>query len=141
MERIFRLLSLLYPPHDIHSAYVGAQSEKPRVRDNALELLDNILKPQMRALLVPLLDQQVDGEERLRLADRLLGTQVETPEQALLTLLHTEDPWLMSCAAYTIGTLGLTSLEPELDASLEHTDPLLRETVRQAKLRLAECLD
>ena len=141
MERIFRLLSLLYPTHDLHSAYVGAQSDKPRVRDDALELLDNILKPQMRDLLVPLLDRQVDGGERLRVADRLLGTQVETPEQALVTLLHTEDPWLMSCAAYTIGTLGLTSLEPELDACLEHADPLLRQSVRQAKRRLAEGLD
>ncbi len=41
-----------------------------------------------------------------------------------------------SCGAYAIGTLGLKSLEHELNRCLEHPDPLLRETARQAKVRL-----
>ncbi|MBI3484672.1 MAG: hypothetical protein HY012_05910, partial [Acidobacteria bacterium] len=48
-----------------------------------------------------------------------------------------DDPWLKSCGAYAIGTLGLKSLEYFLDDCLTHSDPLLRETARWAKLRLA----
>ncbi len=51
--------------------------------------------------------------------------------------MHSGDPWLRSCAAYAIGTLGLGSLEAELDAWEDDPDPLLRETVRQAKAKLA----
>jgi hypothetical protein len=53
VERIFRLLGLLHPRHDLHSACFGVQSKDPVVHDNALEFLDNILKPQLRSVLVP----------------------------------------------------------------------------------------
>jgi ATP:ADP antiporter, AAA family len=138
LERIFRLLGLLYPRYDLHSAHVGLQSSDPLVHDNALELLDNILKPQLRALLVPLLDPGVSVSERVRLAQRVVGTEVETREQAVSALLLSEEPWLKSCGAYAVGAFGLHQLEPQLDGCLEHADPLLRETARQAKLRLAE---
>ncbi len=58
-ERIFRLLKILYPEHDLHSAFVGIQSDDPDVHDNALEFLDNILAPQVRALVVPLFDRAI----------------------------------------------------------------------------------
>ena len=65
------------------------------------------------------------------------GLKVENREEAVAALVGSEDPWLKSCGAYAIGMLGMTSLEPELDKCLTHPDPLLRETARQAKLRLA----
>ncbi len=67
LERIFRLLGLLYPHLDVHSAYVGLQSKSVSVHDNALEFLDNVLKPQLREMLVPLLDGKVTVHERARL--------------------------------------------------------------------------
>jgi HEAT repeat protein len=136
VERIFRLLGLLYPRFDLHSAYVGLQSKSPVVHDQALDFLDQVLKPEMRGVLVPLLDGGVGVAERVRLANRLVGAPVTTPEQAVAALISSRDPWLRSCAAYAIGALGLRSLEAELDAWLQDPDPLLRETVRQAKLKL-----
>jgi AAA family ATP:ADP antiporter len=136
MERIFRLLGLLYPRHDLHSAYFGVQSKDPTVHDNALEFLDNILRPQLRSVLVPLLDSAVSVEERVRLAHRMVGAKVESREEAAAALLLSDEPWLKSCGAYAVGMFGLRALEPELDRCLEHADPLLRETARQAKLRL-----
>ncbi|MFQ5926164.1 MAG: Npt1/Npt2 family nucleotide transporter [Terriglobia bacterium] len=137
VERIFRLLGLLFPQYDLHSAYFGLQSSSTVVHDNALEFLDNILKPQMRNLLVPLLDSAVRTAERVRLGNELVGAKVESREEAVATLIYSDDPWLKSCGAYAIGTLGLRSLAGELDNCLTHPDPLLRETARQAKLRLA----
>jgi len=138
VERIFRLLGLLHPRHDLHSACFGVQSKDPVVHDNALEFLDNILKPQLRSVLVPLFDSGVSVAERVGLARRMVGVPVEGPEQAATALLLSDQAWLQSCGAYAAGVLGLADLEGHLDRCLEHVDPLLRETARQAKVRLAE---
>jgi hypothetical protein len=137
LERIFRLLGLLYPRYDLHSAYSGLQSSDPVVHDNALEFLDNILRPQLRSVLVPLLDVGVSVAERVRLAHGLVGSRIESREQVVTALLSSQEPWLKSCGAYAVGKLDLRHLASELDRCLEHPDPLLRETARQAKLRLS----
>jgi len=136
LERIFRLLNLLHPRLDLHSAYVGLQSTSVSVHDNALEFLDNVLKPQLRDMLVPLLDSKVTVAERAQLAQRLVRIKIESQEQAVAELVASQDPWLKSCGAYAIGTLGIKSLEDQLDRCLNESDPLLRETARAAKLRL-----
>ena len=135
-ERIFRLLGLLYPHVDLHSVHFALQSKSATVYDNALELLENVLKSQLRAILVPLLDGKVSPKERARIGERLVRTKVENREQAVAELVSSDDPWLKSCGAYAIGTFALKSLESELAPCLEHPDPLLRETARAAKLRL-----
>jgi ATP:ADP antiporter, AAA family len=137
VERIFRLMQLRWPQTDMYSAYVGLQSQNPSVRANALEFLDNILQPQVRSLIVPLLDSQVSVRERVALANRLLGTSVETPEQAVAALVASDDPWMRASGAYAIGMLRLTTLAPELDRLATSDDPLLRETVRAAREKLA----
>ena len=136
LERIFRLLSLLYPRVDLHAVYLGLQSRDKTVYDNALEFLDNVLKSQLRVTLVPLLDGRVTPKQRAQLADRLVRTKLENREQAISELVSSEDPWLKSCGAYAIGLLQMDSLAGELDRCLSHPDPLLRETARAAKLRL-----
>ena len=53
LERVFRLLGLLYPHLDLHSVHFGLQSKNATVYDNTLEFLEN---SQLRAIWVPLLD-------------------------------------------------------------------------------------
>ena len=93
---MFRLMKLLFPQQDLHSAYVGVQSRNPVIHDNALEFLENILGPQLRSLLLPLLDSEVPATTRIELANRVLGTQVVTGVEAVQSLLSSEDPWLRS---------------------------------------------
>lgn len=138
LERIFRLLGLLYPQLDIHTAYLALQSKSVSAHDNALEFLDNVLKVQLREMLVPLLDGRVTVAERADIAKRLVRATMSSPEQAVLALMSSDDPWLKSCGAYAIGSLGMKGLEGELNRCLEEPDPLLRETARVAKLRLQE---
>jgi hypothetical protein len=137
VERIFRLLKLQFPRFDLHSAFVGIQSTDAVVHDNSLEFLESILKPELRNLMLPLIDSEVDIPERVRKATQLVGAGLETHEEAVAALVVSEDPWLRSCAAYAIGSLGLKALGNELDKWLEADDPLLRETARQAKEQLA----
>ncbi|HEV2716612.1 MAG TPA: HEAT repeat domain-containing protein, partial [Terriglobales bacterium] len=125
LERIFRLMGLLYPHLDVHSAYLGLQSKSVSVYDNALEFLDNVLKSQLREMLVPLLDGKITVGERSRLAQRLVRAKIENQEQAVVALVTSDDPWLRSCGAYAIGTFGMKSLEAELDRCLNDSDPLL----------------
>ena len=138
LERIFRLLDLMHPARDFRSAWVGLQSRDRVIHDQALDLLESLLKPGMKALLVPLVDPEIREEQRLRLAERLVGAAVDGPEAAVRALIGTGDPWLRSCAAYAIGALALHRLEPQLAEWANDPDPLLRETVRQARARLAE---
>jgi AAA family ATP:ADP antiporter len=138
VERIFQVLDLLYPRHDFSRAYVGLQSKSLRVRDNALEFLDNVLETQFRKMLVPLLDSKVTIGERVTIANRLVPARIENSEQAIVALVASNDPALRSCGVWAVGILGLKSLEHELNRCLNHPDPGLRETARQAKLRLQQ---
>ena len=78
MERIFRLLKLLFPSIDLQNAYHGVQSRDPVTHANALEFLDNTLNPRLRGLLVPLVDSDISVAERIRQADRFLGFSADS---------------------------------------------------------------
>jgi ATP:ADP antiporter, AAA family len=136
LERVFRLMSLLHPHLDVHTAYLGLQSKNLSVYDNALEFLENILKSPLREMLMPLLDGRVSVSERVGMANRMVRAKIESQEEAVAALVCSEDAWLRACGAYAIGALGIKSLEPELNRCLTDADPLLRETARAAKQRL-----
>jgi AAA family ATP:ADP antiporter len=138
VERIFGLMALLGPGDDLERAHRALSSADPRVRANALELLDNVLRPPLRRLVVPLVDPHVSLEERAALATRLIGAPLATREEAVATLAGCGDAWLRSCAARIIGALGLRSFERELDGWREDPDPLLREAARAARVQLRE---
>jgi ATP:ADP antiporter, AAA family len=136
-ERIFRLMALLWPEQDLKSAYVGLRSDNRLVRANALEFLDNVLPPDLRRLLVPLLDAQVTIAERADLARRIVGTPVTSREEAVAALVASDDPYLRSCGVYAVGALHIESLGEQIARFATSGDPLLRETVRDAQRRLA----
>jgi AAA family ATP:ADP antiporter len=137
LERIFRLMGLIFHGQALHDAYFGLRSASPTVRANALEYLDNVLKPELRRLLVPLLDSQVSVTERIALANQIVGAPLETAEQSIATLLASGDPWLKSSAVYAVGALRLQSLEAELHKLEGAADPALREHVQVALSRLS----
>jgi AAA family ATP:ADP antiporter len=137
-ERIFRLLKIMYPEHDLHSAYVGMRSTDPVVHDNALEFLENILAPQVREIVLPLFDRDVTPEQRADLATERMGAPLGTREETVELMAASGDAWLMSCAAYAIGEMRLTHLAHLLDGWLEHQDPLLRTTALDARDKLKQ---
>jgi ATP:ADP antiporter, AAA family len=136
-ERIFRLLKILYPQYDMHSAYVGLQSADPVVHDNAIEFMDSVLPPEVRALVIPLFDRDVKIADRIAAATRILGSSLGDREEAIEVMAQSEDPWLRSCAAYAIGEMRLTRFAARLDEwAQEGTDPLLRATAVDAREKL-----
>jgi AAA family ATP:ADP antiporter len=137
-ERIFRLLKMLYPEHDLHSAYVGLQSSDPMVHDNALEFIDTILPPEMRAVLMPIIDRDVSIRDRIQRANQLLGSTLVGREEAVEVLTQSADPWLRSCAAYTIGELHLHRFVPVLEQWSHDQDALLRAAAQEALQKLKD---
>ncbi len=137
-ERIFRLMKILYPMHDMHSAFVGVQSEQSSIHDNALEFLDNVLPPRMRALVVPLFDREVTAAQRAQSADRHVGVAVGSREAAVEVLARSRDPWLQACAAFAIGELQLVALAHQVDTWSTAADSLLRTTAQAAQAKLKD---
>ena len=136
-ERIFRLLKILYPQYDMHSAYVGLQSPDPIVHDNAVEFMDSVLPPEVRALIIPLFDRNVPVPQRIAAANRLLGSTLGDREEAIEVMALSDDPWLRACAAYAIGEMRLTRFAEKLDEwAKDEADPLLRATAVDAREKL-----
>lgn len=135
-ERVFGLIGLLSGTSDIEDAYAALGDESSTVRANALELLDNVLSPDLRRLVVPLVDPQVSFAERVDRANRLVGSPVRSREEAVQALMASDDPWLRSCGVWAVGALRLESLTGDLDKLAATGDPLLKETVRAARERL-----
>ena len=96
LERIFRLIALLSPAPSLHDAYIGVRSSNPLAHANAVEYLENVLRPELREVLLPLIDSQTSGLERARTADRIVGTSLATVDEAVATLLASDNPWLRS---------------------------------------------
>ncbi len=135
-ERIFRLLKILYPQYDMHSAYVGLQSNDPVVHDNAVEFLDTVLPPEVRLVVIPLFDRDVPVATRIELANKLLGAALGDREEAIEVMAIGRDPWLRSCAAYAMGEMRLTRFAAQLDEWAKDSDALLRATAIDAREKL-----
>jgi HEAT repeat protein len=135
-ERIFRLLKILYPQYDMHSAYVGLQSADPVVHDNAVEFMDSVLPPEVRLVIIPLFDRDVQVGARIENANRMLGKSLGDREEAIEVMSLSQDPWLRACAAYAMGEMRLTRFAPTLDKWADDADPLLRATAIDAREKL-----
>ncbi|HET7842415.1 MAG TPA: MFS transporter [Terriglobia bacterium] len=136
LERIFRLLALLYPPRDIHNSYAGLTSGQARIQANALEVLEHVLRPEHFRLLSSALDPDIHLKEKLHFAERLCHSGVNSRLEALRILLHSEDRWLRACALHAIGELRLADLSAELRRVALRGDALLEETWNWAAARL-----
>jgi len=55
-ERVFRLLGLIMPPATAHAAHKAIVEENISKKANALEYLDNVLSPQLKKWIMPLVE-------------------------------------------------------------------------------------
>jgi hypothetical protein len=102
LERSFRLVALIYSPHDIYSVYYNCRI-KPALRPSAIEFLDNLLDAPIKEMVVPLLEEACDPERPARGQQQV---QYISHEAALEALITGEDPWLKSIAIELRNQLG-----------------------------------
>jgi AAA family ATP:ADP antiporter len=134
-ERVFRLLGLQYPPTDIFNAWNRIVHGRPAVRAAALEFLGNLLSPDHKEAVLPLLEARSWNEvtERGRL---LFDTPTRDFQQVLTDLLEGNDAWLAACAVTLVGARGLTSARESVERLVSHADPVVSEAVQSALERL-----
>ena len=109
LERAFRLLKIAHPREDIHRVQIASLSGDPRVRANAGEFLDTLLRRRVDWPLRDLLRVVTDSlstKERVKRASALLGTSPPmTCHQALATLVQDSDASLRALATLHSASL------------------------------------
>ncbi len=110
LERIFRLMQLLFP---VTTCTVPTLGFNRRMRWFTITLLSSSTTFSSRKCAGCWCRCWIakSASRSGELANRLVGTKVETREEVVAALMHSQDPWLKSCAAYAIGILGLNFLE------------------------------
>ena len=122
VDRIYRLLGLLYPWKDVAAARWAIERGSPRARASAFEYLDTILTAQLRSRLMPVLEDMPLGE-KVRRANLILSTRPRNVEETLLQLINDDDPVVAAAAIDLIREQRLWSLSDDIDFVLEHRDP------------------
>ena len=135
LDRIFYLLALLYPVQETQAARRALQAEQSRTRAYAIELIDNLVKPDAREVLIPLFE--APPEVILELAQKHYGLERRSVAERLEELAGSDDPWLQACALHRIGVLGLAELAGPVAAALDDRDALVRETAVEAGRNIA----
>ena len=136
LERIFLLLALLYPPRDVHNAFLGLTTGTSQLQANAQEVLEHLLRPDLYRRLVVGLDSEYPLRDKVIFAGQLCGSSVRSRNEALRILLHSEDGWLSVCALHAVGQERLADLNDEVNQLARKPDPLWVETWQWTLARL-----
>jgi AAA family ATP:ADP antiporter len=120
-NRIFKLLTLLYPPADIDAARYTLDHGDNRAKSSASEYLDNILSGPLRKTAMPVLED-MPREERVRRGNVLLKTRPRDVEETLLQLINDDDPVTAAAAIDVIREQKLWSLTDDVEHVLAHRD-------------------
>ncbi|MFQ5754031.1 MAG: HEAT repeat domain-containing protein, partial [bacterium] len=126
LERIFRLLALLYSQQDIYNSYYYLTNGNADEKANALEFLDNSLQKDLMVPLLPILDDIPLGH-KIRQGRALFNLRKMTRKEALLALLEERDLWLEVCAVYSLYREKIADFNHEIEKRLYASEPILRE--------------
>jgi ATP:ADP antiporter, AAA family len=121
VDRIYRLLALLYPWQDISAARWTMEHAESRARASAMEYLDNLLSGALRKQLMPILEE-LPLDEKVRRGNVLLKTRPRDAEETLLNLINDEDPVVSAAAIDLVRDRQMTSLRPDLEHVLAFRD-------------------
>ena len=120
-NRVYLLLSLIYPWKDIAAARWTIEHGDARGRASASEYLDNLLTGQLRKRLMPMLED-MPREEKVRRANVILRTRPRDVEETLLQLINDDDPVVAASAIDAARQQKVWSLAGDIEHVLAHRD-------------------
>ena len=118
LDRIYRLLGLLYPWKDIAAARWAIERGDPRARAAGVEYLDNILARDLKRRLLPIFEGPL--EEKIRHGNVMLRTRPRGVEETLLELINDDDEIISAVAIDVVRQLSLWSLADDVEFVLDH---------------------
>ena len=122
VDRIYRLLALVYPWKDITAAWWAIERGDSKARANALEYLDNVLSGQLRKRVMPVLED-LPLDEKVRRGNVILKTRPRDVEETLLELINDDDQVVAASAIALVGQREMWSLADDIEHVLAHRDP------------------
>lgn len=135
LERIFRLLGLKHLPKDMYNAYYGVVSELPDNRANAVELLDLVLDPRLKEIILPLAEIR-DDDSLVGKCEEMFSRSTPSEDECLSELLTGDDDWLRVCALYLIAMLKEERFLDIVVNLKTHWNSVVRETAEFAERNL-----
>ncbi len=127
LERIFRLLGLLYHTEATYVIYdrILEDESDSTVRAHAIELLENMIKPDLFKLLLPVIDQNRWQKEKR-----------EDAQEIVKRFLLGQDRWFSVCAIFLVAELKMKELYPLLDQIILSKISIVKEAAEIAKKKL-----
>jgi hypothetical protein len=126
MERLFRLLGLVYLPNEIYNTWLAIQSGKTDRVTAAHDYLDSVLERETKRVVMALLDSSGSLSSHAR---DLFHIAPKSQETAIGELLRSGDYWIATCAIAAAAELQLKGLAAEIAKLGERAG---RETVEVA---------
>jgi hypothetical protein len=138
LDRLFRLLAMRHPPKDLYAAWQALSSPNARIRANAVEYLDNILRTPQKKLVLALVEEK-PTQERIERGLRDLGESGVGWPNSLARQAASDDDWLAACALHTVWATEQRDLfeliEMKKVESLEER-PLVKETLKSLRRKI-----
>ena len=101
-----------------------------------IEFLDNVLEASLKKLIVPLVE--TSRPEVLAKESYLLSRfKIPTEDDAIHSILASDDNWLKACTLYLIATIRLEKYADTIKKLTEASDSIVRETAQFSLRRIA----
>jgi ATP:ADP antiporter, AAA family len=137
VDRIYRLLGLLYHVDDVAAARHTIERGEGRRRAAAVEYLDNLLGGVVRKRVMPILDD-TPISDKVRYANLVLKSRPRDLEDTLAQLVHEDDPVIAASAIHFVGLRELWTLAEDLEYVATHRnedDRIVIESAAWAQAR------
>lgn len=137
LERLFRLLGLLYRNENFESIHRGINSPNARLKSSSRELLEAVLRPPLREAVLNVIDA-APWPERAAIAAAHYQPRARGYEDLLQHLIDSPSETVRSFAAHHVAELGLTRLRPALEARRSQETALFVGRVLEKSLLLLD---
>ena len=133
IDRIYRLLGLLYHVDDVAAARYTIEQGESRRRAAAVEYLDNLLGGVVRRRVMPILDES-PLSEKVRYANAVLKSRPRDLDDTLAQLIHEDDPVVAAAAIHFTGQRQIWGLTDDIEyvASHRSEEPVVSEAAAWA---------
>lgn len=122
LDRVYRLLALIYPWKDVGAVRWAIEHGDARGRSGAVEYLDNLLTGAVRRRVMLTLEE-MPLDEKVRKANVVMKTRARDAEDTLAQLVHDEDQVVAAVAIHEVEARQLWKLADDLEHALAHRDP------------------
>jgi hypothetical protein len=120
MDRLFQLLSILYPAKEMQGTYVALTKRDRDTHSAAVDFLDSVLDQDLKKVVVPIFDAPERATES---GKALFGVEPQNAETIIGDLMHSDEQWIASCAIAAAAELNLRSLAGEIAKAVNRQDP------------------